>query len=694
MAVRSCRSAALAYARRGWAVFPLQGKRPFPGTHGHRDATIDLRQIRRWWHQWPHANVGIACSSQQGPIVIDIDGTTGAQQLSQIQIPVTREASSGSAHKRHLYFDPLHDGTSISRLIRPLGKDVALDVLGDGGYVVAPPSRHPDTGRRYRWVRKFRVIAFPPEIWKLIQRTKQHGPAPPLPAILTEGSRDTLLTSLAGSMRLRGASEQAIFAALKTENILRVHPPLPEQQLRKIAKSIGAKQNGVIEHFTDLGNARRFITQHQRDVRSVIITRNPWLIWDGQRWANDTTGMIHRLAKTTIRRVAEEASAVSAKKRDTVLRHELRSESAPRIRAMLELAATEPELCTPLHLLDASPWLLNVENGTLNLRTGVVDAHRRKHLITKLAPITYDPTARAPRWKQFLYEIMDHDTELISFLQRAVGYSLTGDTREQCLFFCYGQGANGKTTFLETIRTMMGEYGKQADFNSFTTQSHADSPRSDLARMHGARLITASEADSEKGFDARTLKMLTGGDTIVARELYEKLFEFRPCHKLFLVANHKPLVKEQTEAFWRRMRLVPFTVMFTPRERDKQLGEKLRQELPGILNWALAGCQQWRTNGLQEPSAVRKATRSYQSENDILGEYLQQRCKKDTTAWISMTALYQSFSDWWVETRGSRTKPISIVWLGRLLSERPEFHMGVQRNQRGWYGIALRNIQS
>lgn len=695
MAKKSILSAALRYAERGWRVFPLNGKQPFRRTHGHKDATIDAKQIRRWWKKWPDANVGLACGGERGPIVIDIDGPSGVELLNALNLPPTREAASRRG--RHLYYDPPLDGTPIPRTIKIKVDGVKrdFDILGDGGYVVAPPSVHPKTGRRYRWVRKSRVTRLPRAILRLI-RTSNNGQrkksaAPRLPDVIPEGQRDEMLTSLAGSMRRRGASEEAILAALREENAARVDPPLPDKQLKKIARSIAQKPPaGRGEHYTDLGNARRFIAQHKSDLRSLGVARRPWRIYDGVRWASDETGEVERRAKATVGSLyAEAAHAAEPDERDALLKHAAKSEQASRIRALLELAATEADICATIDTFDADPWLLNVENGTINLRTGERRPHRPSDLISKLAPVEHDPRAEAPRWDKFLEEIMADDADTIDFLRRAVGYALTGSTREQCLFFCYGRGANGKSTFLEVLRAMLGDYAQASDFTTFLSRK-SEGPRSDLARMRGARLVTAIEAHGEKGFDEMVLKQLTGGDTIVARKLYEEFFEFAPTHKLFLAANHKPIVREQTEAFWRRIRLIPFTVTFAPEKRDRRLLGKLLKELPGILNWAIAGALDWRKNGLGEPRAVEKATQQYREENDLLGEFVAQRCRFEDGEWISTPELYRAFTDWWTEMRGPRSQPISMGWFGRMLSERPEIKQVKRHRMRGWLGISVR----
>jgi len=686
-------SSALRYAARGWKVFPLKGKHPFPGSHGHVDATTERSAIRHWWSLYPDANVGIACSSTRGPIIIDLDGPTGRRFIEELGIPETYEATSRNRKRRHLYFAPPLDGTTIRRMIRPLGKELSFDVLGDGGYVVAPPSIHPDTGRRYKWLRRRDLMPFPITVQhalngKLSGAAPRHMAAAPLPVVIGEGHRDELLTSLAGSMRRRGASAEAIYLALQEENETRCDPPLSSKQIRKIANSISLKEPAPLtEHLTDLGNARRFVGAHHEHVRCATGRRSRiWYAWDGPRWVPDATGAIERLAKTTVRDLYREAATLTdTDARDGLLKHAAKSEAAPRVKALLELASTEPEVALTADAFDADPWLLNVNNGTLNLKTGKLQKHQREDLITKLAPVDWDPKAKAPRWTQFLHEITDGDRELQAYLQRIVGYGATGDVREECLFFCYGQGGNGKSKFFETIRAVLGDYAQQSDFSTFM-ERHGDGPRNDLARMRGARFVTASEASGERPFDGRILKQLTGGDTITARKLYEELFEFKPQHKLFLAANHKPVVKEQSEAFWRRLRLIPFTVTFDRTRRDDKLLGKLLSERNGILQWIAVGCLEWQRNGLGIPSIVRKATNVYKEENDVLGEFVASSCVLDPAAWASTTELFRAFNDWWLGARGTRT-PISVAWFSRLLSERAELTPTKRNGVRGWRGI-------
>lgn len=689
-------TAALRYARRGWRVFPLLGKLP-PFKAWQNEATTDPRRIRRWWRRWPNANVAILCDSQHGPIVLDIDGPSGAELVERLNLPPTREAQSSKKSKRHLYFDPATSGVHVPRIIKVKFDDKRydLDILGDGGYVVAPPSLHPETGRYYKWLSRIRPLPLPDAVLQLVSPYKENdkkSAAPPLPDIIHEGERDTLLTSLAGSMRRRGASEDAIIAALREENATRVSPPLTDKELRKIARSIAKKAPaGRGENLTELGNARRFVAQHREYTQSIPASRRSraWLVWEGTRWMPDDTGEVDRMAKSTIRSLYVEAEhTADADARDAILKHAAKSEQASRIRAILELAATEPEIALTAEALDPDPWLFNVENGTIDLRTGTLRDHARDDLITKLAPVEFNAKAKCPVWMKFLRRIFE-DPELVEFTQRAVGYSLTGDAREECFFFCYGQGANGKTTFFEVIRSLLGDYTQQAEFSTFLAR-RGEGPRNDIARMRGARLVTAVEAQGDREFDLAVLKQLTGGDTVTARRLYEEATEFKPQHKIFLAANHKPIVKEQTEATWRRIRLVPFIITIPKKERIQALSDQIiATELPGILNWALEGCRQWQAHGLGEPKSIKQATRAYKEENDLIGEFVLKRCAREEEGWVGTAEIYRAFADWWVDTRGPRSTPITLGYFTRLLSEKKGVHSTKRNGVRGWSGISL-----
>lgn len=418
---------------------------------------------------------------------------------------------------------------------------------------------------------------------------------------------------------------------------------------------------------TDYGNAERLVARHGGDLRFVP-EWNRWLVWDARRWKSDYNGEIERFAKATVRSILKEAEGVTHNQalRASLFKHALASEAHRRIGAMISLAKSEPGIAVRHADLDAEPWLLSVENGTLDLRTGKLTGPRREALLTKLSAVSYEPGASCPTWLSFLDRVMSGNAELVGFLQRAIGYSLTGSTREQCLFFLHGTGANGKTTFLETLRALLGEHAIQADFSTFL-EKRSEGPRNDVARLAGARVVTSSEVGEGKRLDEGLVKSLTGSEAISARFLYAEAFEFAPQFKLWLAANHKPVIRGTDDAIWRRVRMIPFTVQIPEKERDQQLLVKLRGELPGILAWAVEGCLAWQRDGLGAPREVLAATDAYRAESDTLGGFLGECCVLDTQAATPMTELHKAYVQW---AKDNGERELSKIQLGMKLTER------------------------
>lgn len=397
--------------------------------------------------------------------------------------------------------------------------------------------------------------------------------------------------------------------------------------------------------LSDLGNSERFALGHSLDVRYVQQSHR-WLVWDERRWAQDSVGTVKRFAKTTARNILLEAAVQdSDKHRNELIAHQIRSESERGLRAMLSVAESDEKIAARLEDFDRDPMLFNVQNGTLNLRTCELRPHLRDDLITKLAPVVFDPGAKAPTWDRFLDEIMDGDDDRIRFLQRATGYSLTGDVTEHTLFLLHGIGANGKSTFLETLRSLFGDYATQSDFGTFLV-TKGNAIRNDIARLAGARLVCAVESDAGKRMAETVVKHITGGDTVAARYLYSEHFEFKPQFKLWLATNHRPRIVGTDEAVWRRVRLVPFTVTIPPEKRDRELQDKLRLEASGIFNWSLAGLRDWRANGLSEPPAVRDAVNEYRQHEDVIGHFIDAKLVADVDAEVSASDLYAVYQGW------------------------------------------------
>jgi putative DNA primase/helicase len=407
-------------------------------------------------------------------------------------------------------------------------------------------------------------------------------------------------------------------------------------------------------------------------------------VWDGKRWRRDDSGEAERRAKTVSRLLLAEASEVEDPgERNKLVAHAQRSEAATRVRDMLWHARSEPGIPIQPIDLDADSWLLNVANGTLDLRTGELHAPDRADHITKLAPVEYDPHAECSRWLAFLDRIMAGKTDLIEFLQRAIGYSLTGDTGEQVLFLLHGAGANGKTTLIETVRALLGEYALQTPAE--TLLERRDGVPNDVARLRGARFVAAVETAEGRRLDETMVKRFTGGDSIPARFMRGEWFEFIGTFKLWLATNHRPVVRGTDEAIWRRVRLVPFDVTIPEGERDPDLLAKLREELPGILRWAVAGCVDRSAHGLGAPADVVAATAAYREDMDVLGGFLADRCVIDPGVRAKSRDLYATYGQWCEET-GER--PLTQKTFGMRLAERG-FEQERTASHRWWKGVGL-----
>jgi putative DNA primase/helicase len=437
-------------------------------------------------------------------------------------------------------------------------------------------------------------------------------------------------------------------------------------------------------HPTDLGNSERFTARHGQDVR-FCYQWGKWLVWTGARWERDESGKVERLAKETVRGIYLEAHEQDDEgARKALARHAERSEAERRIRAMLELAKSEVPISP--EELDRDPWKLNTLNGTVDLvGSGDLMDHRREDFITKLAPVEYDPEAPAPAWDAFLERVLPSE-ELRSFVQRAVGYSLTGATSEQCMFINHGTGANGKSTFQEAVSVALGDYAMRAPTEMLLAKRAGAIPN-DIARLKGSRYVTASETEEGRRLAESLVKDLTGQDTITARFMRAEFFDFKPTHKLWLSTNHKPEIRGTDTAIWRRIRLIPWSVTIPPEEQEKRLPATLSRELAGILAWAVRGCLQWQREGLRAPDEVRQATNEYRREMDVLAGFLSDCCEIGDEHWDYAKDLYASYKRWCDES-GERSE--AQRKFGGRLSER-----GFTRGRGGargghiWRGVRL-----
>lgn len=707
---------------------------------GVKDASTDPETIRGWWLRWPDANVGIATGPESGLAVVDIDprhdgdATFRQLELKHGNVPDTIEAQTGGGGRHIAFLYP--EGRRWRSADSTLGPGV--DTKGAGGYVVAPPSLHA-SGRQYAWdaaghPEELPLAAPPAWLLDLVDPPREPRAAAPATAPLEDAAADAmapkllrwatrrvrlgrhrndtgfalaiqardngltlersraLLAEFAAAVSALGDHPYTLDEAEKTlASAFSASPrapwapmvPLTREAVRAAqTASIAAREAG--RHLTDLGNAERFADQHRADVRYAF-GWDAWLGWDGRRWLRDSAEESVCRAKLTVRSIYREAEqAADSRYAAELAKHAQKSESEGRIRALLSLARSEAGVPVLPESLDADAWVLNVANGVLDLRSGALNPHDRLALHTKLCPTEYAVDAPCTAWDVFLERVIP-DPELRGFLQRAVGYSLTGDTREQCLFVLHGLGSNGKSTFLDTVRELLGDYAEQTRPETFQIRKD-DQASNDIARLKGARLVAASETESGARLAESLVKQMTGGEPLTARFLHREFFTFRPSFKVFLATNHKPVIRGTDHAIWRRVKLIPWDVTIPVEERDQSLPTRLRAELPGILAWAVRGCLEWQRGGLRVPAAVDNATAEYREEMDRLGGFFLEQCHFDRRSKASATELYREYKRW---CEAANDDPISQRAFGMSLGERGLKSAMDGYGRKYWKGIGL-----
>lgn len=460
---------------------------------------------------------------------------------------------------------------------------------------------------------------------------------------------------------------------------------------RKAAATTSHQDNGqprllYANWQTEAANATRLVARYG-DVLRWCDPWGKWLVWDDKRWKPDDSRGVESFAKTVVASLWSEAAKLAAttdpQKLKSVWSFVRSSNQAAGIRNMAALARCDVPILPAA--LDTHPWLLNCTNGTLDLRTGTLRRHDKADFITQLCPIPYKPDAKFPTWRGFLDTILAGNRELIAYTQRLVGYCLTGSTREHVLPFLYGVGANGKSTFVSTVLAMLGEdYSIKAPTDLLLMKTHDTHP-TERADLYGKRFVACVEAEDGRRLAESLVKELTGGDRVRARRMREDFWEFQATHKIWLAANHKPVVRGTDHGIWRRIKLLPFTVVIPDDQQDKDLPAKLLDELPGILAWSVEGCRQWQQDGLREPDSVRAATGHYREEMDLVGRFITECCVVEPDESVGASALFRRFKEW-CDSTGERG--VNQMRFGMSLNER-----GLRSEKVGGrvlrYGIGL-----
>lgn len=670
----------------GWVVFPLapNSKRPPEGTTGHLSWTkADSEDFMPELLDETN-NIGIVTGKSSGIVVIDIDPKHNGTMESVTELAGEKIATrmhrtqSGGLHLVFRYPDGVdHIGNTVGRLAP------GVDVRADGGYIVAPTSRIdesdyiainnevcsplparllnkllpidrevPDTHYQYpedqwedvvRWHREnVREAAEAPEgsrddtAYRMLVRSFQLAHCVPDSVLSQDSVTQDFMRKV--PYTLKGLSGKVERAWQFAEVTPRPHPSvsIPPRASDgngkqtpgwiKVTDYTPSAENLDSSRLTDAGNANRLVEIFKDRIR--YCEGIGWLVWNGKVWMpeNENSASVLQMVKEAQEFLYEDlaellkSGGIGAKEAVRHIRYSLSHQGLQNAMKLMQATYT---IRLTAEDLDSHTNLLSVKNGVVDLRTGMLYEHRPELHMTQLVDIEYNPEARAPRWDQFMHEVMPDMDDMPPFLQRLVGYGITGEISEHAMAIHYGRGSNGKSIFLDTLRSLFGSISSVADWSSFERkQNGAGGPRPDLVRLRGSRLVTVNEADARASIDEAQIKRMASGDLITARGLHQNEIEFYPNFLLQMATNAKPDIRGADEGIWRRVKLIPWTRFFAPHERDHGLAKTLLDEAEGILAWAVRGAVEWYASGLQEPERVRNATQDYREAADILGGFI------------------------------------------------------------------------
>lgn len=696
----------IALAKRDMKILPLKQKGKAPIHNGGvHNATDDLKELKAYFNEHPSANYGIATGQPSNLVVIDVDGERGKKSLRKLvaahgKLRKTVVVETGNG--QHYWFRP---GKAIFRNSAGRLGD-GIDIRGDGGYIVGPGSLH-ESGKRYQFLPGHGPsdieIAKAPKWLRRAAAPKETPRAlsivPAIPLSETKRARGYVDAALRRELeRLSKAPKhqrnhtlnRSAFKLGQLEPYGMIDRPTIIRDLGEVAKRIGLDDNEIEATIisgmdagskcprslpflklrregtahsegaspresltrqlallgeTDTDNAQRFAN---RFANQVIYTKGRgWLVYKHGRWLKEATTECVELAKATARLIADETKHLAFDQAKAARRAHFSQASLSKssLDRMLDLA--KGLLTVSDSQLDADPWMFNVQNGTIDLRTGYVEAHDPSDLLTQISPVYADRSAKYPLFKKFLKRVTNGDRKLMRYIRKAVGYSLTGEAKEQVFFFCYGQsGSNGKSTFLNTIRDMLGDYGCHTPTETLMAKQYDNAISNDLARLAGVRMVVAVETNFNRQLDEAKIKAMTGGEKITARFMRQDYFEFTPAFKLWLGANDRPRVRSTDTALWRRIHVVPFDVQIPETERDLDLPSRFRQEWPGILAWAVRGCIDWQKEGLRPPDTARQAAEEWSKEADHLKRFVRDMLELDPSNRIGAQSMHDQYSHW------------------------------------------------
>lgn len=698
----------LLLAKHGYRILPVQKASKVPMiAQWTKRASTNVDVIKNWFESYPNCNWGLATGVGSNVIVVDIDPRHGGDaQWQRIELkfgacPKTTTCKTGGGGV-HYYFQCPAESIGNSQLSAYPG----VDIRGNNGQVIIPPSINA-TGGRYEWIyAPWDVEPAPAPEW-LIHVILDDNAEQNVPVIgeqLVEGKRNDTIYHHALMLARQGALKEFVLSAMIEWCRHGGGHDISPDELNKTVTSAFSK----VEHErttqvnqpilkTDSDNADRLVRLNEARIRYAPGVG--WLVWNNRSWEpDDENAAIINLATQSmviLRDDALEKAKIPEQFKTAISEAAWATTSLNlgKLNAAVTLAGTKNRTRLSVNSLDSveTKFLLNTQNGTVDLRTGNMQPHDPSLLITRMAPVNYNPSTECPFWLHTLELAFDGDQSLISYLQRALGYTLTGSVAEQCMFICWGeQGNNGKSTILETVQWMLGNYAQMSDVKVITSPEMDNRVASSLAKLLSVRAVFMNEADENQRFSEALIKQLTGGDTLQACKKFKEPFEYKPQFKLWVRTNEKPAIRGISDAIWRRIKLIPFTVPIPAEKRRSrdEVDTLLTNEMEGILNWMVKGAIEWGLHGLQDPTLVKSATSGYRSEMDTLEAFFDECVTPSTGASIARIDLYQAFVRWSKEN-GIRYA-ISADGFGKRMNRKLGNPPRVkEKGQFIWQGLSL-----
>lgn len=679
----------LEYVAHGWKVFPCHtivrgacsctkgrdcespGKHPRT-TNGVKDATDNPEMVRRWLERWPDSNWAVACGAASGILVIDIDPRkNGFDSIDELEmnrpdgpLPYTLQSNTGGSGRHHIFAYPA--GSGVGNRNNWMS---GVDVKSDGGYIILPEAEH-ITGGIYTWKNWGTPLApLPADILQMLLRTSgtsagssDLADTSTILQGVPEGERDNVLFKLACRLRRQlGDGARSAVELLVLQAAANCDPPFSEAEARVKVESawkqnhaddyvdwIASTNEHALHPLTDRGNAYRFRDHFGDRVR--FVEGWGWVAWSDTGWkvGGDADSYAQSLAYRVPDIIIEEARGITDQQDQR--RHAnwaLKSQSAGAMFNITRVAEKFKELRTNVKEFDADDYLLNCRNGVVNLRTGKCDIITQEHYITKNTNVFYDPDFTLKEWDDFLLESCGGDPDLVEYLQRAAGYTLTGCNDAECFFIISGPPASGKSTFVDALHAALGQYAVSTNSDTFMYQRGQQTRQDELARFVGMRMVSVSEIRESASFDETLIKQFTGGDRVSARFLYRDPFEYRPQMKLWIATNHDPDARDA--AIWRRLKKIAFRHSIPYDKRDPKLKLLLQDPEAGgkaVLAWAVRGAMKWAADGLQEPMQVTMEVAAYHQDQDRPGQFIIDCLTPTDGARIPLNDMYEVYKLW------------------------------------------------